>query len=111
MVLMEHRGLPGPPLSVSVGNWVRLWQHLAKGPEEQIWGVDQRLQMHLVRVEYDGPLVNQTSGIAPHDEINSVEVSNPAPHVEALDGQLSDYHEGKCHSDLCSGRVVCPVKI
>ena len=54
VVLVEHRGLSGSPLSVCIGyGWVS-WQDLCQVPVEQVWVVDQRLSVEGVIVHHNG---------------------------------------------------------
>ena len=62
-------------------------------------------------VHDNGSLVEETSSIASDDEVNTIEVSDPASNIEILDRQLSDNHESKGNSELTSGGVVGPVEI
>jgi len=54
VVLVEHRGLSGSPLSVSVGNGRIPGQNLSQVPVEKIWVVNQGLGMQCVVVQHDG---------------------------------------------------------
>lgn len=111
VVLVVGWSLSCSPLSVSVGHRRVSRQDSGDGPVQQVWVVGQCLCVQGMVVHDDRSCPHkasaQTSGHKPHDPT----ISNPAPHVEILNGKFSDEEQAKNASDLRSGRVVSPVEV
>ena len=54
VVLMEHRGLSGSPLSVCIRYRGISGKNLSQVPEEEIWVVDEGLSVKGVVIHHDG---------------------------------------------------------
>ncbi len=74
-----------------LGDWVG-WNSLCKVEVEQVWVVEERLQVELVVVEVERSCAGESSTNSPVDKEDNVEVRDPTPDVETLNGQFS-YHQ------------------
>lgn len=111
VVLVIDGSLSGSPLSVCIGyRWVS-WQDLCQVPVEQVWVVDQRLGVEGVIVHHDGSRMAETSSESTGHEVNDPCVSQPASHIEILDGKLSNEEETKQAAELSATCVVSPVEV
>lgn len=90
MVLMIDRGLSGSPLSVGIREGWVLGQDSGEVPEEKIWVIYQSLGVNTMVIHNNGSVLSQTSSKTSHDEVDDPSVSDPASHVEVLDGKLSN---------------------
>ena len=111
VVLMVHRSLSGSPLSVGIGHRRVSGEDSCAGPVKEVGVVDQRLGVEGVVVEHDGSVGEETAAKTSDHEVDAVGISQPAPHVEVLNGQLSDDQEAKGNSHLSAGSVGSPVEV
>ena len=110
VVLVIDWSLASSPLAVRIGHrWV-LRENTSDGPVEEVWMVDQRLGVEGVIVEDQGTVVSETASNTSNDEVTDPAVCEPAPHVEVLDGELTDDSEAEQYTDLSSGSIVSPVE-
>ena len=86
VVLVIDWGLAGSPLAVRIGHGRVLGENTADGPPEEVRVIHQRLGVEGVIVEDQGTVVPETTSNASNDEVATIKVSDPAPHVEVLDG-------------------------
>lgn len=111
VVLVEHGGLSGSPLSVGIGQGRVPGEDLGQVPVKEIRVVDQRLGVQGVVVHHDGARVTETAAETTSHEVDDPGVSQPASHVEVLNGQLSDEEETEQAAELGTGSVVSPVEV
>ena len=95
VVLVIDRSLASSPLAVCIGHRRVLWENTSDGPVEEVRMVDQRLGVEGVIVEDQGTVVSETASNASNNEVTDPAVGKPAPHVEVLDGELTDDSEAE----------------
>lgn len=111
VVLMEDGVLSHHPFSVGVlGDW-QLRKNLLGDPVVQVGVVQQRPIVERVSIKHKGSREIETSGVTSDDEVDDVEVANPAPHVEVLDGKFSHNCNTKDSSESSVFVVVSVVEI
>ena len=111
VILVVDWRLASSPLAVRIGHrWV-LGQDAADRPVEQIWVVHQCLSVERVIVEHQGAVSAQATADTPNDEVHDPAVSQQAPRVEVLDGQLANHGETEDDADLSPSRIVSPVEV
>lgn len=62
-------------------------------------------------IEDDRAVVTETTADTSDNEVADPTVSQPASHVEILDGELTNDGQTENDANLSSGRVVGPVKV
>ena len=111
VVLMVDRCLSGAPLAVSIGSGGCLGKHTGDGPVGEVWVVDQSLGVEAMVVHDEGTVVAETTADTTHNEPADPTVGQPAPHIEVLDGELTDDGQTEQDSELSARRVVRPVEV
>ena len=95
MVLVIDWSLASSPLAVRIGyRWV-LWENTSDAPVKEVRMVNQRLGIEGVIVEDQGTVVSETASNTSDHEVTDPAVCEPAPHVEVLDGELTDDSEAE----------------
>lgn len=111
VILMVDWSLASSPLSVCIGHRGVLGQDTGHCPVEQIRVVDQRLGVEGVIIENERTVVTETTADTSDNEVANPTVSQPASHVEILDGELTNDGQTENDANLSSGRVVGPVEV
>ena len=111
VVLVIDRLLSSSPLSVRVGHGRVLGNHAKERPVEQIGVVQQGLHVELVVPQDKGAIVAKTTADTADDEEHNPAVSQPAAHVEVLDGELTDHGKAEKDAKLGASSIVRPVEV
>ena len=96
---MEHWVLASLPLTVGIRYRRVLGEYSGQIPVEQVRVVSESLHVDTVIVHNNGAVVGETTTESTDNKPADVEVSNPAPNVEVLDGELTNDSQTRllCH--------------
>jgi hypothetical protein len=101
MVLVVDGLLEQSPLKMGFPNRRVLGNDAREIPIEEVWVVEQRLDMDVVIVVNDRASLEETSSDASANEVLDVEVGDESSGIEALNRKLTDGKHGDSSASVC----------